>query len=535
MEKLEFTLKPVKNLDKWVHDNLYDHYYIWYRRKGKYAECKCTECGQKYVLRTTSTGDPFEDDCIDIEMPSRDKPTKCRKCGVKAHYKPAGHTKTEWHYKYVLTGEKITDDQFIFRIFDTTQRINAGQQTLYHIKPCKLIVCEKGSKPVRYENWLGGWNKSGTGEQYRYAVHPSTFREIKKTGMYKYVPVPENVSIYWDDCWVIDFYIAAARYPDFEMLIKMGLDDIWQRLMKKMPVNFNPRGKTIEDRLRIYKSHLKNLAAHKGDHNYLFYYQLEKRYGAHWSDKDFDYIDTLRNCSFEKKYETVLKYTTPTRLKNYMEKQKMWPNIRYSYRESQKRSDMRRTYFDYIEMRNSAGYEMNDIQLFPRDFRQRHDEMVIEAEKAKLDKRIKEVSTRFPSIKRRYAKLSEKYSAEAGGYIIRPARDAAEIVTEGRILHHCVGTDRYLEKHNKGTSAILFLRPIKDKDNPFITVEIKDEQIIQWYGAYDKKPQMKMIEAWLEKYIKELKKHEKMLKNDKKSPKTAKKSKKTKQNVSKTA
>lgn len=507
---LNITLKPVKNLDKWVHDNLYDHYYIWYRRKGKYAECKCTECGQQYVLRTMSTGDPFEDNCIDIEMPSRDKPTKCRKCGVKAHYKPAGHTKTEWQYKYVLTGEKITDDQFIFRIFDTTQRINAGQQTQYRVTPCKLIICQKGKKPVRYERWDEKWVKSNNGEQYKYAVHPSTFREIKKTGMYKYVPVPEDVSIgYWDDCWVIDFYIAAARYPDFEMLIKMGLDDIWKRLMKKMPVNFNPRGRNIEDRLRIYKSHLKNLIAHKGDHNYLFYYQLEKRCGAHWSDKEFDYIDTLRKCSFEKKYETVLKYTTPNRLKNYMVKQKMWPSEKYDYPERCRRSDCRRTYFDYIDMRVREGYEMNDIQLFPKDFRRRHDEMVAETEKAKIDARKKEALTKYPKIKSKYRGLADKYSAAAGGLIIRPAKDAAEIVTEGRILHHCVGGDNYLSKHNTGKSFILFLRKIKEKDTPYITVEIRETEIIQWYGAYDKKPDKKLIEAWLKTYCKELVKREK--------------------------
>ena len=63
---------------------------------------------------------------------------------------------------------------------------------------------------------------------------------------------------------------------------------------------------------------------------------------------------------------------------------------------------------------------------------------------------------------------------------------------------------------------------------PYITVEIRDDKIVQWYGAYDRKPDKQMIEAWLEKYIKELKKHEKMLKK-------AKKSSKTKQNVQKTA
>lgn len=529
MEKLEFTLKPVKGLEEWIKKQ-YETHYIWYRRKGYYAECACSECGQKYILRTVSTGDPFEDDAVDIEKPARDKETKCRRCGIKAAYKPAGHTKNEYHYKYFVSGQKITDDKFAFRIHDTSQVVRANLQTGYRCDNYRLIICEKGKKPVRYDwNHTYGWIKGSCGEQFRYTAHPSLFREIKKTKMYKYIPVPESVKDrYRDDSWVLDFYIAAARYSDFEMMIKTGLDDIWQRLTMKYAVNFNPRGRNIEDRLRIYKSRLKDLIEAKGQHENLFLYQLEKRTGAHWTDEDIEIIETLRNNCFGDKYQIALKYATPTRLKNYMVKQKMWPNENDDYNKRRPKAELRGTYYDYLQMKADQGYEMNDIQVFPKDIRRRHDEMVLEAEKTKLDKRKKEANERYSKIKAKYHRLSDKYSAAAGGLIIRPAKDAAEIVSEGRILHHCVGGDNYLSSHNDGRSFILFLRKINEKDMPYITVEIRDDKIVQWYGAYDRKPDKQMIEAWLEKYIKELKKHEKMLKKDKKSSKT-------KQNVQKTA
>lgn len=524
MGELEFTLKPVKGLEDWIKKQ-YETHYIWYRRKGYYAECACSECGQKYILRTVSTGDPFEDDAVDIEKPARDKETKCRRCGIKAAYKPAGHTKSEWHYKYFVSGQKITDDKFVFRIYDTRQAICANLQTGYRCDDYRLIVCEKGKKPVRYDwNHTFGWLKTTCGEQFGYTVHPSTFREIKKTGMYKYVPFPDWIH----RSMLIDFYIAAARYPDFEMMIKVGLDDIWQRLTMKCAVNFNPRGRNIEDRLRIYKSRLKPLIEAKGQHEKLFLYQLEKRIGDHWTDEDIEIIETLRRNCFGDKYQIALKYATPKRVKNYMVKQKMWPNKNDDYHKSRPKTELRGTYYDYLQMKADQGYEMNDIQVFPKDIRRRHDEMVLEAEKTKLDKRKKEANERYSKIKAKYRRLSDKYSAAAGGLIIRPAKDAAEIVTEGRILHHCVGGDNYLSSHNDGRSFILFLRKISEKDMPYITVEIRDDKIVQWYGAYDRKPDKQMIEAWLEKYIKELKKHEKMLKK-------AKKSSKTKQNVQKTA
>lgn len=77
----------------------------------------------------------------------------------------------------------------------------------------------------------------------------------------------------------------------------------------------------------------------------------------------------------------------------------------------------------------------------------------------------------------------------------------------------------YLSRHSKGDSVILFLRKISDKDMPYITVEIKGTKILQWYGAYDKKPDEAMVRAWLNTYVAELEKREK--KQEKKLKKTA--------------
>ena len=72
---------------------------------------------------------------------------------------------------------------------------------------------------------------------------------------------------------------------------------------------------------------------------------------------------------------------------------------------------------------------------------------------------------------------------------------------EGRTLHHCVGGDSYLTKHNTGKSYILFLRFKKDEDAPYVTIEIDDTKILQWYGAYDKKPDKENIENLLKEYV----------------------------------
>lgn len=507
---MDFELKPIKGMDKYVRD-LFPDKFIYYKRKGKYAECQCAECGARYVLRTIAPEDPFEAAAMDIEKPERLKNTKCRSCGVKAWYKPLGDSKSLYRYRYILTGQKLSDDRFAMRIIYATQRLMAGHETIYDYTDDRMAICEKGKKWQWFTRYAKAWRPGGCNLQARYVTHPQFFREIKKTGMYKYVPVPEDLkSQYYDDCWAIDFYLTAARYPDMEMMIKTGMTGIWKGLINQMPLNFNPRGKTIEDRLRIRKDRLKDLAAVEGDYRKLKLYQAERRNGHKWSDEEIRIIETLRDSNFGNDYEIPLKYTSPTRLMHYMKKQKMWPNEKDKWQKARQRTDQRRTFYDYVRMKAAQGYEMNDINLFPHDFERRHNEIVLETEKAKLDKRKEEVLKRFTGIKRKYRSLSDKYSAAAGGLIIRPAKDAAEIVVEGRMLHHCVGGDNYLRNHNTGESTILFLRKAKEKDIPYITVEIKNEEVLQWYGKYDSKPDKKMIDAWLKTYTKELTKRKKV-------------------------
>ena len=94
---------------------------------------------------------------------------------------------------------------------------------------------------------------------------------------------------------------------------------------------------------------------------------------------------------------------------------------------------------------------------------------------------------------------------EDGEFLIRPAKSAREIIEEGQKMHHCVGGDNYLNKHNKGITFILLMRRRKNPEEPFCTVEIKEDEIQQWYEAHDKKPDKEIIQPWLDNYIKHLK------------------------------
>ena len=112
----------------------------------------------------------------------------------------------------------------------------------------------------------------------------------------------------------------------------------------------------------------------------------------------------------------------------------------------------------------------------------------------------------YSNIPKRFKKLQKKYGIESHGYIFVPAHDAKEIILEGRSLHHCVGRETYLSKHNRGESSIIFMRDIKAPNVPYVTIEVKEDKIIQWYGAHDIKPKDDRTKSAIDEFENHIKK-----------------------------
>ena len=146
----------------------------------------------------------------------------------------------------------------------------------------------------------------------------------------------------------------------------------------------------------------------------------------------------------------------------------------------------------------------DSIVLFPKDLKDAHNKAVIEKDSKAAEERKREVENRYRGIQDRFKGADKVYHYESGAFIIRPAMSASEIVDEGRILHHCVGGDSYLSKHDKRVSIICFLRAKDKPEEPYVTVELKDGKIEQWYGYLDEKPDEKKVDRWLKRYVKTL-------------------------------
>lgn len=209
--------------------------------------------------------------------------------------------------------------------------------------------------------------------------------------------------------------------------------------------------------LGIRKERVKQLITAEGDLGLLSTMQMEKRMQQVWTGEQIEHLTETRLARGQ--VEMATRYMSLQKLLNRIEK---YSGCEYGTKcgsAEQKIRSTAITYTDYLSMRQSLGYDLsNTVYQNPRDLQAAHDEMVLESHKEEIDKRLVEVAMRFPNIQSRYRELRKKYFYEDEEYLIRPARSAEEITMEGRILHHCVGRDTYLERHDRGDSYILMLQ-----------------------------------------------------------------------------
>ena len=69
-----------------------------------------------------------------------------------------------------------------------------------------------------------------------------------------------------------------------------------------------------------------------------------------------------------------------------------------------------------------------------------------------------------------------RYAFQWRGLLIRPAASQRELVAEGDVLHHCVGT--YAKDYANGETAIFFVRRVKEPKNSYFTLELDEGKLV---------------------------------------------------------
>lgn len=151
-----------------------------------------------------------------------------------------------------------------------------------------------------------------------------------------------------------------------------------------------------------------------------------------------------------------------------------------------------RIWEDYTTAAEATGYPLHrENVLLPKDLGTAHDEaarkhqVILQRQRDQMERqRRKEEQERIDAANAAYdarrEKLDRKYGFELDGLLIRAPINGAEILDEGRVLKHCVGG--YADRHVQGKTTILFMRRAAKPDEPWLTIEMNGNELIQIHG-----------------------------------------------------
>lgn len=517
---------PEKRILKYADTVIFhDRHTIFYRKHGARATIACSKCGGVTDARWKQ-GQSYESQFErTITEPVENHYGICPLCRETGVFIPQGHAgRKRRAVSSLFLGQQYKETGFVLRYIQVEKEwkleefcmekdleMTGAYEELFGVEIARVYF-EPGKKvqkdyhknnPYCGEDYWDDCNLYGMNNISIKPgkIMPGTFEEMEDTFL-RYSAMKEYCAAEKEDINPVDYLERYMQTPQIEMLVKMGLIKVVRELVKcHYGIVRDVDARRPDLFLGIRKERVRQLIQKKGDMDVLKVMQMEMHVRQCWTAGQIEQMAELR---IGDKMSTVMEYMS---IQQFLNRVAKYAGCEYGTGCSTAVSRLQDTagrYIDYLNMRRTLGYDMtNTVYLFPRDLNAAHVKMVEESNKKEVDARIREASERYPLIKKHYRRYRKMFYFADREFLIRPARNAGEIIMEGRILHHCVGGDRYLNNHDKGEYLILFLRFMDRPDEPYITVEINPDtkRIIQWYGANDKKPDKMRMQGWLDAYV----------------------------------
>lgn len=509
----EQLMKLVPKAPKILHEaiNIYvcQGNIIYYKRKGNKADYHCCQCGMDYTRRNKSS-EGYEDSIFGplAKVPRVYETDKCPYCKKQGILLQMGHAKTTMQVFEILLYQLAKDGKtLIVRGYC----INAHRS---QYDECKVVYNEYALSFLRpgYERIYQIW-----GDHIKKSTHFNINKDcdvhelggsIISESSLKYYP--SNMTrlicavVEKETNHVIAKYNTLRTYanaPAIESLYKIGLYNICRSLIWSggHTRDIKKTAKEAADILMVSKEGFGYIRRNANDDRHMLeIIRYMEKNNIPLNDNNIEIIKSLEIHHSPKNAimtTHLLMYQSIQKLYNYLNKQK------HSYDSI---TDVLNEYYDYIKQRESQEDDLsNTVYLRPRDLHTTYMTLLDDVEHLKNEKYIAEMSEKYKNIRERSAKIPKKYTWQQAEFLIRPAKSAEEIVMEGRLLHHCVGSDAqgYMKRFNEGKGWILLVRHIQSHTVPFVTVELVNNKIRQWYGIKDSKPDRENVEAFLNAYI----------------------------------
>ena len=478
--------------------------YIFYERAGRSptAEyvCQCSRCRSEYIAA-------YSEICTEGFTLKHNDSAVCPKCkhlGTLFH-KSRGKKSLTVRKAFIIWHKESYDSVTAYAIYaskayngdpwepwlnsnyrpenwDPFPELNIDERAIYHFSPGDVSV----------EKWAywGGWTETSTkaSEPFGggFGIRP-TYTFINESVLQSTFLKYSSYKLYMDICeqlayshqWYINtpslmrYICLYAQYPIMEMLMKTGLGRyVYEAAeyprggMHKRYFNWNAKRPT-EFFKKLDPQQVKEVLNHDLPLERVIEYCNLIKAGLKLTVPQFsrvyhDFRNPLRFFELLKKPYGI----TYNKAINYISKQK-------------NKADALTQWCDYIHDAEELNYDLAvHGVLYPKDLEAAHMQTINTLNAVRTEKEKHKMKGMTEKYKKRYA-------FAYGDYIIKVPESMTEIITEGKILSHCVGG--YAERYSKGQCIILFLRRRSEADKPYFTIEVggewgKRQHIVQCHG-----------------------------------------------------
>lgn len=457
----------------------------------------CSRCGKHIVLAKLSHKDR----------------TTCPKCGADGevvHGWRRARTQAKYYFTYF---ERALYDKeaIIARSFAVYRCICADTGEIFDdYVPREYYLMRKG-EVIHWTHECDFWGNEWWSKRrslyskdyvmelsgYQVWLGLDKLKPLLKDSWLKYSQLDAFIRLAWaeDAFRYIELY---QKHPQLEYIMKMGL---WNIIAEGLQCRsfrniFNWKGKTPKDLfgVPIGKGDMLALSALAVDMD-TFHLALYLKKNSRFSLTDLAQkrkeLERLSNFDTCERFDTLKGYGVCAE-----------ETLKYILRQQQKKTRYQSIrgvlidWMDYLKDCNELGLSLEDTAVLkPHDLQQAHQNIIAQL-KIKADEELD----------KQMAKLKEerkRYNFAAGGFIAKVAENSTELIVEGKVLHHCVGT--YADKHAKGKCTIILIRRLEEPEVPFYTMELvgPEKRIIQVRGKHNC-GMTQEVEAFVESYKKYL-------------------------------
>lgn len=466
--------KLPKDWDRWADKVAVRENFIFYHyKRGGAKTGYCTFCGKEVPI----AGHPYHN-----------KEGSCPRCRHSIVFKAlgrAGYFQTDKHYAYLI---QRCRDGFVIREFWANRTYR--RDSLPHSEPYWHefrrsiydrsgeirsyywgMYCQREVRWISGKSCYYGFSGNEEGRVYGKTLPTLEKAELRSTGLVEWIRRQKIADP--------EKYLAVWEYlPQMEQIWKSGLSKLTAECFRSCDrvrsMVLYPEKRGLIRALGLDTQKFQRLRQMDGDTDALGWLQLEKKTGKPVDNALLRWFEKHRISARDILF--IVDRMSPVQVRNYLQKQKV--HFDNSCRQALT------TWQDYLAMAEKLHIDTSDEIIYrARKLRQRHDELVLQCEKGNLQSQAEAMEKKYPHVNGICKEIQEKYAYADEAYTIIAPSNVLDILTEGRMLHHCVGNDgageRYYDRMERRESFILFLRRTDEPEDPYYTLEIEPDGTVR--------------------------------------------------------